>query len=132
MSVYRSALGRQVDMTALSTKYEKTRAVGNMGVNARGDTIDAEGKIVTPVTEKVNQAYAKTVGNKSAQTGKRATEMLKPAPAKKTQEQEEKLELTELERDLEDNLEEDLKVEKIKEQEVKKLGGNSDLYHKTK
>ena len=65
---YRSAQGKVVDMSALAAKNERTRAVGNMKVNARGDTIDSTGKIIIPVTQKVGEAYQKTVGNRSAQT----------------------------------------------------------------
>ena len=53
MAVYRTAQGKQIDMAALAAKNEKTRAVGNMKVNARGDTIDGFGKIIEPVTAKV-------------------------------------------------------------------------------
>lgn len=77
MSVYRTALGKQVDMAALAAKNEKTRAVGNMRVNARGDSIDGHGRVVESVTSKVSKQYEKTVGNKSAlPTTKR------PAPKK--------------------------------------------------
>ena len=38
--MYRSASGKTVDMGALRLKNEKTRAVGNMKVNARGDMIN--------------------------------------------------------------------------------------------
>jgi len=66
MSKYRTAMGKTVDMAALTAKNEKTRAVGNMKVNARGDTIDAFGKVVEPVNAKVSKQYERTVGNKSA------------------------------------------------------------------
>lgn len=72
MGSYRSALGKQVDMSALVAKNQKVRAVGNMGVNARGDTIDSNGKIIQPITEKVNNSYSKTVGNRGAQAHKSA------------------------------------------------------------
>ena len=58
---HRTAMGKTVDMSALQAKNERTRAVGNMNVNARGDTIDSTGKIIQPITSKVNDAYAKTV-----------------------------------------------------------------------
>jgi hypothetical protein len=45
-----------------------------MSVNARGDTIDAHGRIVEPVTSKVNEAYGKTVGNRSAHAVKNTPE----------------------------------------------------------
>lgn len=38
--------GKPIDFDALRTKNEKTIAVGNAGVNARGDTIGSGGKIV--------------------------------------------------------------------------------------
>lgn len=66
MSVRRTALGKSLDMAALAAKNEKTRAVGNMRVNARGDTIDGQGRIIESVNSKVAKQYEKTVGNKSA------------------------------------------------------------------
>lgn len=66
MAQYRSALGKAVDMSQLAAKNEHTRAVGNMNVNARGDTIDANGKIIVPVTKKVGEAYQRTVANRAA------------------------------------------------------------------
>lgn len=65
MAQYRSALGKPVDMAQLAAKNENVRAVGNMSVNARGDTIDGNGKVVVPVTKKVGEAYQRTVANLS-------------------------------------------------------------------
>ena len=39
--VYRTANGKMVDLGALQLQNENVRAVGNMGVNARGDIIDS-------------------------------------------------------------------------------------------
>ena len=66
MAQYRSALGKPVDMGQLAAKNENVRAVGNMSVNARGDTIDGSGKVVVPVTKKVGDAYQRTVANRAA------------------------------------------------------------------
>lgn len=44
--VYKTARGKAVDMGTLRLQNEKTRAVGNMGVNARGDRIDAQGNVI--------------------------------------------------------------------------------------
>lgn len=66
MAVYRSAQGKAVDMSALAAKNEKTRAVGNMPVNARGDTIDSHGKVILPVTKKVGAKYQRAVSNRAA------------------------------------------------------------------
>jgi len=55
--VYRSANGKIVDMGALRLKNEKTRAVGNMKVNARGDEINERGQVIRKKTEQVNNQY---------------------------------------------------------------------------
>ena len=66
--VYKTARGRSLDMASLISKHEKTRAVSNVNsVNARGDEIDAYGKIVVPATEKVSDSYATQVGSQTAQ-----------------------------------------------------------------
>jgi len=62
MSVYRSAQGRQIDMSALAAKNEKIRAVGNMNVNARGDVIDNNNHVVKENTNRVKNTYNRTVG----------------------------------------------------------------------
>jgi hypothetical protein len=116
MATHRTAMGKTVDMSAILAKNEKTRAVGNMGVNARGDTIDAHGRIIKPVTAKVNEAYGKTVGNRSAQAVKNVP---KPQPKIQPDVPIEIPELTEHERELDEFLEDDIEVEKIKAQEVK-------------
>jgi len=59
--VYRSANGKPVDMGALRLKNEKTRAVGNMKVNARGDEIDSRGRVIRKKTEQVNTQYQRQV-----------------------------------------------------------------------
>lgn len=61
MAVYRSAHGRQVDMTSLAAKNERVRAVGNMNVNARGDIIDSNNKVTKDTTKRVKGSYGKTV-----------------------------------------------------------------------
>lgn len=61
MAIYRTAQGRKLDMAQLAAKNEKTRAVGNMNVNARGDTIDNQGRVIVPVTKKVGNRYSNTV-----------------------------------------------------------------------
>jgi hypothetical protein len=121
--VHRTAMGKSVDMNALRAKNEKVRAVGNVkNLNARGDTIDVHGRVIKPVTEKVNDGYSKTVGNRSAQVTKRPTQ-----PASRIQPDKQKIEqpkidlseLTEEERELEESFEDDLEIEKIKEEEIK-------------
>jgi hypothetical protein len=44
-------------MGALRLKNEKTRAVGNMKVNARGDEINERGQVIRKKTEQVSNQY---------------------------------------------------------------------------
>ena len=76
MAIYRTAQGRKLDMAQLAAKNEKTRAVGNMNVNARGDTIDANGKVIVPVTKKVGNRYSNTV----KEGANRATPVVRSKP----------------------------------------------------
>jgi hypothetical protein len=113
MANYRTAMGKTIDMASLAKRNEHTRAVGNMNVNARGDTIDAKGKVIVPVTEKVNDAYSKTVGNRSAQVRSR------PAPPVPVAPKIEAAQLNEIELELEESMEDDIEVEQIKAAEKK-------------
>jgi hypothetical protein len=61
--MYRTALGKQVDMGALLSKNENVRAIGNMGVNARGDIINKKNETVTTKADIVNQQYRKQIRN---------------------------------------------------------------------
>ena len=118
MAIVRSAMGKSVDMSALVSKNEKTRAVGNVkNINARGDTIDAFGKVIKPVTEKVSNAYSKTVGNRSAQPNRPKPRLQPDAPKPM---QIDTAELLPEELELEESLEDDLEIEKIKQEELQK------------
>ena len=44
--VYKTAMGKAVDIGALMLQNENVRAVGNMGVNARGDRIDSHNRVI--------------------------------------------------------------------------------------
>lgn len=118
MAKYRTALGKTVDMSVLASKNEKVRAVGNMPVNARGDTIDQMGRVVTPVTEKVNDKYAKTVGNRGANPVRKPIPDSKKSTPPVTQ-QEELMELSQFEKELEESMNDDEEIEKIKAEELK-------------
>jgi hypothetical protein len=121
MSVYRSSQGKIVDMAALAAKNERVRSVGNMKTNARGDIIDGNGNIITPVNEKINDQYAKTVGNKSAIV--QSTRESREDRAMKAAEEARKAlraQLTEAEREIEDSMTDDYEVEQIKAGEAKR------------
>ena len=61
MANYRTAMVKSVDMAALTAKNEKTRAVGNMKVNARGDEINENGQVIRKKNEQVNKQYQKQI-----------------------------------------------------------------------
>jgi hypothetical protein len=63
--VYRTAQGKMVDMGALILQNEDVRAVGNMGVNARGDKIDSVGSPVVTRSEQVTKQYKQQVATES-------------------------------------------------------------------
>jgi hypothetical protein len=114
MAIHRTAMGKSIDMASLATKNEHTRAVGNMKVNSRGDTIDSMGRVTQPVTDKVNNMYAQTVGNRSAQVRSKPSNSVPVQPAAVAPVKIDLSELTEIEVELESNLEDDLAVEAIK------------------
>lgn len=132
MAKYRTALGKIVDMSILATKNEKTRAVGNMKVNARGDTIDSKGNIIKPATNKVNEAYSKTVGNRAAQPQKkqprtgdqtsrvpqRTTQPVRSSGTNQRVEEKEPVQLTPEELELDRELDDDELTEQIKAMET--------------
>jgi hypothetical protein len=57
--VYRTAQGQVVDLGELLLKNEEVRAVGNMGVNARGDIIDSQNRQVESRSKVVQKSYSR-------------------------------------------------------------------------
>jgi hypothetical protein len=57
--VYKSAMGKTVDMGSLLLQNERVRAVGNMNVNARGDRLDSNNQIVEPKNQQAQRRYRK-------------------------------------------------------------------------
>lgn len=118
----RTAQGKMIDINALIAKNEKTRAVGNMKANARGDIIDSQGRVVKTVNERVGETYSKTVGNKSANVVKKAPAS-KQVVAKPQEPQQQTIptpSLTKEELELENSFEEEeIEIEKIKKEEKK-------------
>lgn len=63
--IYKTANGKTVDMGSLALKNEQVRAVGNMKVNARGDQVDDNNRIIASKPEQVQRQYQRqTKGNK--------------------------------------------------------------------
>lgn len=63
MAVHKTAMGKAVDMSSLSAQHEKTRAVGNMNVNARGDIVDSHNRVIQDNTKRVTATYNNSVSD---------------------------------------------------------------------
>lgn len=55
--VYKTTMGQSIDMDALKLANEKTTAVGNMRVNARGDILGAGKSVAIPRNQIMDQVY---------------------------------------------------------------------------
>lgn len=55
--IYRSAMGKNVDLGALLLQNEQVRAVGNMGVNAVGDVINSTNRVIDQRNRQVQRQY---------------------------------------------------------------------------
>ena len=60
--MYRTMQGRMVDIEKLRAANESVMAVGNMGVNARGDVLGPGGAVVTPKETIINKYYEQPKG----------------------------------------------------------------------
>ena len=80
--MHRSVMGKPVDMAALRQKNKNVRAVGNMNVNAAGDTVDSNNEVISDSTSRVNQVYGRTTQNPRASQVRsvRPVADTKPAP----------------------------------------------------
>lgn len=60
---YKTAQGKVVDLGALQLQNETVRAVGNMGVNARGDVIDGYNQPIDSKNQQVKRQYNRQTSN---------------------------------------------------------------------
>jgi hypothetical protein len=58
--VYQTAQGQSVDLGAIVLKNEHVRAVGNMNVNARGDKIDGDNRVVDERSQQTQRQAERT------------------------------------------------------------------------
>lgn len=84
--VYKTAQGRMVDLGALQLQNEHVRAVGNMGVNARGDLVDSENRPIDSRNDQVSRQYRRqaaptNTANSAVVSSRKAA--AKPAPVAK-------------------------------------------------
>ena len=80
--VYRTAQGKMVDLGALQLRNENVRAVGNMGVNARGDLLDSMDQPIDTRNKRVAKQYQRQTSNVSNTpvAGKKSTQIDIPVP----------------------------------------------------
>lgn len=69
--IYTSVRGKEIDMEKLSLRNEKTPAVGNMRVNARGDEIGEGGKVIRTREQVLQDFYAQNPNAGEIQAGVR-------------------------------------------------------------
>lgn len=62
------ARGKSIDMNLLRKQNEKIRAISNVKLNARGDTIDSNNKVVQSINQRVQQQYDAQVQPKKVET----------------------------------------------------------------
>lgn len=81
--VYKSAMGKNVDLGALLLQNEQVRAVGNMGVNAVGDLIDSTDRVIDQRNRQVQRQYRRQTNVSAAPvaSGTRAVKNIEPAPS---------------------------------------------------
>ena len=70
--IYRTAQGKLVDLGALQLRNENVRAVGNMGVNARGDLVDGQNRTVRSRNQQVARQYRKQTNVEDSPVGKQS------------------------------------------------------------
>jgi len=58
--VYKSAQGKPVDLGTIILQNEHVRAVGNMNVNARGDLLDNENRVIETKPRQIQRQNART------------------------------------------------------------------------
>jgi uncharacterized protein (DUF885 family) len=81
--IYKSAMGRVVDIGALMLENENVRAVGNMNVNARGDTLDSANRVIESKPKQVQKHYQKQSTNTSEMLPTTSTAVAKKQQAEK-------------------------------------------------
>ena len=110
MTVNRTARGVSIDMSALASQHEKTRAVGNMNVNARGDIVDSYNRVIQDNTQRVKASYNNSVADHL--TPSTPLQASTPAPQMNQLVADEPIELTESEKELFDDSDEEEVIKK--------------------
>lgn len=67
--IYKSSMGKSVDMGALILQNEHVKAVGNMNVNARGDLVDSSNQVIDQKNRQVQRQYQRQTNVSAAPLG---------------------------------------------------------------
>lgn len=65
--IYRTMLGKEIDMDSLMSRNEKMPAIGNIKVNARGDELGPNGEIIRKREDIVGEYYEDNPKSRSNQ-----------------------------------------------------------------
>jgi hypothetical protein len=82
--VYRTAQGKSVDLGTIMLQNEHVRAVGNMNVNARGDKLDQNNRVIETKPRQIQKQNARTT-NVSAEPVQTSATKAKKARREKAQ-----------------------------------------------
>ena len=75
--VYKSAMGKAVDLGSLILQNEGVRAVGNMNVNARGDLLDGSNRVIDQKNRQIQRQYQRTTNVSNSATVQTSTRAAK-------------------------------------------------------
>ena len=90
--VYKSAQGKSVDLGTIILQNEHVRAVGNMNVNARGDLLDNENRVIETKPRQIQRQNARTT---NVSTTAVQTSVIRARKEKKNQVQAAEADVTE-------------------------------------
>lgn len=95
--VYKTAMGKTIDLGALMLENEHVRAVGNMKVNARGDLLDPDNRVIEPKARQVQKQYAKQQSKSTEMANTPVVSSTRAAKERRKQQQvEEELDIDEI------------------------------------
>jgi hypothetical protein len=66
--IYKTAMGKTIDLGSLILQNENIRAVGNMNVNARGDVLDSANRVIDKKNSQVQRQYNRQVKSNVTET----------------------------------------------------------------
>jgi activator of HSP90 ATPase len=85
--IYKSAQGKTVDLGTIMLRNEHVRAVGNMGVNARGDLLDSENQVIESKPRQIQRQNSRVTTNVSTDAVHTSSVKARRANKKTTEDQ---------------------------------------------